>query len=190
MSQHDDLFHELSRTLDVSPSRDFADGVRSRIARRRLIMRTTMSGLAIAASVLLVVVVRQPAPIAVAELVSVPPAPVVVTSSAPTVPVTPAVPRESGVVTSRRRVALQEAVEPDRLQVVTNQMAVLQAVWAGHRVTAEETEAPAVDVSVPADPMPVVVEPVRVLPVVIVDRRPRTEGLPIIRRAVAALETK
>lgn len=195
MSRHDDLFHELGRTLDVSPSRDFADGVRARIARRRLIVRSTMSGLAIAASVLLVVVIRWPepaqpvaivptdAPPVVALSQSAPPAP---PSVAPRVP-PPAVVRHSPAPPPRR--TTPEA-ESDRLLVVTNQMAVLRAVWAGHRVTAGETEAPPVEVATAPDPAPIVIEPVRVLPVVIADQHTPIERLPIIRRAVAALETK
>ena len=82
------------------------------------------------------------------------------------------------------------AAEPDQLQVVTNQMAVLRAAWAGHRVVAGEAEVPSLDVVASPEPTPVVVEPVRVVPVVIADRRATAEPLPIIRRAVAALETK
>lgn len=188
MSQHDDLFHELSRTLDVSPSRDFADGVRSRIARRRRVMRSAMSGLAIAASLLLVMLVRWPEPSRSIEVLPADKAPVVAVSNV----VSPSVaagsvpqPRRSNRVT---RVA-EPATEPDPLRVVTNQMAVLQAVWANQQVTGE-TEAPVVEELPTTGPAPVVIEPVRVLPVVIADQRTPIEGLPIIRRAVAALETK
>lgn len=189
MSQHDDLFQELGRTLDVAPSRDFADGVRSRIARRRLIMRTTMSGLAIAASLLLVVVARWPDPaerspraLALGTVAG---------AEAPALhqdPLTPGMPARQ----VRRAGVVQEVAEaePDRLQVVTNQMAVLQAIWADQRVTAGETEAPLVEAATTTELAPVVIEPVVVLPVVIADQRTPTEGLPIIRRAVAALETK
>jgi len=186
MSEHDDVFQQLSRTLDVAPSREFAKGVHARIARRRLIVRSTVSGLAIAASVVVVALIRWPEPAQSIAIQTVTP-PVVALSNItpPTIPA--AVTRHVPPPQPRR---ITPGAEPDRLQVVTNQMAVLRAIWAGHRVTAEETEAPAVEVSAPTEPMPVVVEPVRVLPIVIVDRRPPTEGLPIIRRAVVALETK
>lgn len=185
MSQHDDLFQELGRTLDVSPSRDFVEGVRARIARRRLIVRSTMSGLAIAASVLLVVVIRWPEPAQPVAIVPMDAPPVAALSHiAP-----PAAASVTPPVAPQPRRVTPEA-EPDRLHVVTNQMAVLRAAWAGHQVTAGETEAPPVEVVTAPDPAPIVVEPVRVLPVVIADQRTPIERLPIIRRAVAALETK
>lgn len=200
MSQHDDLFQQLGRTLEVAPSRDFADGVRSRIARRRMVMRTTMSGLAIAASLLLVVMVRWPEPAQPMAMTATAPAavpPVVVASShleshgvaplAAGVPVT-SVPQSRRF--NRVTPVAEPAAEPDPLRVVTNQMAVLRAAWAGHQVTAVETDAPPVDVMTVPEPAPIVVEPVRVLPVVIADHRTPIERLPIIRRGVAALETK
>ncbi len=187
MNQHDDLFQELGRTLDVAPSRNFADGVRSRIARRRLVMRTTMSGLAIAASLLLVVVTQWPEP-AEPNLPSAVAANNV-TSFAATPTVRAEVEPTAAAPQPRRATQVALVTEPDRLLVVTNQMAVLQAIWAGHRVTAGETETPPVEVTI-IETTPVVVEPVRVLPVVVVDNRAPIEGFPIIRRAVAALETK
>jgi hypothetical protein len=180
MSQHDDLFQELGRTLEVSPSPYFADGVRSRITRRRIVLRTTVSGLAIAASVVLVAVLREPAPVTVA-------APMGVATAAEVAP--PAPPSVAVVRALPRRVTPLAPAEPDRLMVVTNQMAILQAAWAGHQATVE-TEAPP-DAPVPTpELMPIVVEPVRVLPVVIADSHTPVGGLPIIRRAVAALESK
>ncbi len=201
MSQHDDLFQELGRTLDVTPSRDFADGVRSRIARRRLIMRTTMSGLAIAASLLLVVVAKWPADIAVPNGAERSPRALalgtVAGAEAPALHQAPGSAVRTRAERSPRALALgtvagaeAPALHQDRLLVVTNQMAVLRAVWANQHVTAGETEAPVVEELPTTGPTPVVIEPVRVLPVVIVDSRTPTEGLPVIRRAVAALETK
>jgi len=196
MIQHDDLFQELGRTLDVTPSRDFADGVRLRIARRRRGMRTTMSGLAIAASLLLAVVATRPEPappIARTAPASSNAPSALAAADVPSSAVTPTVRAEvepaAAAPQPRRASRVAPEAEPDRLLVVTNQMAVLQAIWAGHRVTAGETEALPVEVTT-TEAMPVVVEPVRVLPVVIVDQRAPIEGLPIIRRAVAALETK
>ncbi len=196
MSQHDDLFQELGRTLDVAPSRNFADGVRSRIARRRLVMRTTMSGLAIAASLLLVVVTQWPEPAEPVAMTAT--APLIVPSAvaantATSFAATPTVRAEVEPIAAapqpRRANQVAPVTEPDPLLVVTNQMAVLQAIWAGHRVTAGETETPPVEVTT-IETTPVVIEPVRVLPVVVVGNRAPIEGLPIIRRAVAALETK
>jgi hypothetical protein len=191
MSQHDDLFQELGRTLEVSPSRGFADGVHARIARRRLMVRATMSGLAVAASLLIAVMVRGPEPAIVGE----PSRMAAAASPVPTAPVptpnrvTPAV-REPRAAASRPATVARAVAADDRLLVVTNQMAILQAAWAPHQVAAAETEAPPVEVVTPPDPSPVVVEPVRVLPVVIADQRAPINGLPIIRRAVAALESK
>lgn len=187
MSQHDDLFQELGRTLEVSPSSEFADGVRARITRRRMLLRATVSGLAIAASVMLAVILRTPEPVAVEQVARVTPAPIVPaptqpTASAAPVPVTPPRP-----MAPQTRVA-EEPAESDRLVVVTNQLAVLQAIWAGHRVTAGETEAPLVMSA--SEPGPIMIEPVRVMPVVIGDQRTPVDRLPIIRRAVAALESK
>jgi hypothetical protein len=191
MSQHDDLFQELGRTLEVSPSPYFADGVRARITRRRMVLRATVSGLAIAATLVLAVVLRTPAPVVVEDVARVAPAPVVPAPVAPTaaaVPMPTAGPREPRTVASQARVAVPVAGDPGRVVVVTNQMAVLQAIWAGHRVTAGETEAPPVVHD--SEPAPIVIEPVRVMPVVIADSHTPVGGLPIIRRAVAALESK
>lgn len=199
MSQHDDLFHELSRTLEVSPSPDFADGVRARITRRRTVLRTTITGLAIVASLTLVVVLRTPESGEMVAVERVASAPVVAApnaSAAPAVPAVPAVrsvpaaPREPAVTASHIPLIGPEPVQPDRLLVVTNQMAVLRAAWAGHQVTGAAAEAPPVEVVTTQEPPPIVVEPVRVLPVVIADQRTPINGLPIIRRAVAALEMK
>lgn len=213
MSEHDDLFRELGRTLDVTPSRDFADGVRSRITRRRVVMRTTMAGLAIAASVLLVVVVQWPGPtgrspraerspralalgtVAGAEAPALHQDPDLV--ARPSAERSPSAVRSPRAERSPRALALgtvagaeAPALHQDRLQVVTNQMAVLLAEWAGQRVTGGETETTTVEAVATFELTPVVVEPVVVLPVVIVDQRATVEGFPIVRRAIAALETK
>lgn len=186
MSQHDDLFRELGRTLEVSPSRDFASGVRSRIVRRRLIVRATMSGLAMAATVVFVVLVRWPEPAQPIGTLTVAP-PVVATPNLAPPPVGVAVNRPAPPRQPRRVIPV---AEPDRLQVVTNQMAVLRAAWAGHHATVGEMEAPVVEAPATPEPTPIVVEPVRVAPVVVADYRGNVEVMPIIRRAVAALETK
>jgi hypothetical protein len=188
MSQHDDLFQELGRTLDVSPSRDFSKGVHARIAHRRVVMRTTIAGFAIAASVLLAVVIRGPEPV----MVSMPEVetPVVLPTTASAAGPVPAPRHKPRVTTALQRVITEVAAEPDRPLVVTNQMAILQAAWAGHSATSAVAEASPVEVMTLPEPGPIVVEPVRVLPVVIADQRVPVERLPIIRRAVAALESK
>lgn len=163
MSQHDELFQELGRTLDVAPSRNFASGVHKRIARRRVMTRAAMSGLAIAASVAVVALVQWPTNEHTATVQMAAPA-TVATSTATAAPEAAMTQRAQPQPSRRQRVAIERA----RIQVITNQMAVLQAAWAAGLLMTRETDAPIIPAAETAEPAQVVVEPVRVAPVEIV----------------------
>jgi hypothetical protein len=192
---HDNVLKELDAALQVEPSRAFADGVRARVTRTQHRTRTMWWGLAAAASIgLVTLAVWRPAveaPVKVA--VAPPPA----TASA-----VPAKAPESiapeGAIGGRvfrpgntARVARATSSEP-RLEVITNQGAVLRALWADYRgrplVIAEG--APVVDG--PATTA-IVVNPIVVPPIVVTEigKEPGPAGAtPIIRRADATRETK
>jgi hypothetical protein len=194
MTLHDDdVLHEIGRALAVEPSREFGEGVRRRVARRRVASQTAAWGLAIAAGLVLVATTQWP------DNRVVPTSTIVRTMPVPS-PVEPDVPAEAlpspPVVRARparrepRREIAQTAATPE-IVVVTNQLAVLQAVWAGHQVTAAEAEAPMVEAPSAGIQSPIVIDPVRVLPVVIAaDERRPADVLPTIRRGFAATEAK
>ena len=199
----DDVLKELDAALQVEPSRAFADGVRARVTQSRA--RTTQMwwGLAAAASVTLAAVVLwRPATYAPAN-----DAPVKVAVAPPqaTVPAVPSKAPESVVamapvatpaVARRRATATRAAVaaiasEP-RLEVITNQGAVLRQLWADYRgrtlVVADA--GPIVD---GLAPKPITVGDIVVAPIVVVEmgKEPVPAGAtPIIRRANATKETR
>ena len=198
----DDVLDELDAALQVEPSRAFADGVRARIDRSRTNTARMWWGLAAAASIgLVTLAVWRPATGSSANdapvQVAVAPAPVTVPvapSRAPdsATPVTP-MGRQPAVV----RAAVTATASEPRLEVITNQRALLRELWAGvgNRPAVETAlevmpAAPAVEVK----PLtPIVLDPIVVSPIVMnqIGREPGREGVaPVIRRIDATKETK
>jgi hypothetical protein len=199
MNERDELLEEIGALLAVTPSRGFGDGVRRRIRRRRHVTRAAMSGLALAASLLLVLVVRRPdpaPPVAMTATVPVAAVPTVAASdvAAPNVvaPTTVStVERRNPVPRPRRVNVVTPAAEPDRYRVVTNQMAVLQELWAVPDALPVEAVA-AVEMAIsPLQPIEIAPIEVALLPDPgTVGARDPKPGWPVIRRAVQSGEHK
>jgi hypothetical protein len=198
MSERDELLQEISALLTAAPSRGFADGVRSRIGRRRHVRRIAVSGLALAASLLLVLIVRpaDPPPVAMTAMSPAVAVPKVIASdvAAPGVvapPAVSAVERRRSVPRPRRVTVVTPVAEPDRFRVVTNQITVLQELWA--EPDALPVEAPAVVQAIFSQLQPIEIAPIEValLPDPgAVDARDPKPGWPVIRRAVQSGEPK
>jgi hypothetical protein len=184
----DQLLSQVRAELDVTPSPGFAAGVRARIAdapaSKRAMFRWPVVAVASATAIVAAVAVMMrgssvPAAPASAPAVAVAPAvePAPVASASakavtPVTPVAPAVPR----VASR---TLADATTPalptgPSLEVITNQGAVLQAVWrrarGGDRAfkEVEPEQATATTAGPVADPaQPIVLPPVTIDPIVI-----------------------
>ena len=214
MTNHDDELAELTAALDVTPPASFAVGVRARVARSRARTRQMWWGLAAAATVTLATVVmwRPAAPVTevATTALATPAAPAAPEIERPIAPApdvrvasaSPAVNRVANATarpTARRReVASADSAEPP-LVVMTNQPALLRALWAdfdGKNVSLVQVEA----VSTSADGMtkpiavePIVVAPIVVAPIVVGDLGTvggRAGATPAIRRVDAARETK
>ena len=196
MTDHDDLLNELDTALRVEPSRAFADGVRAKVRRSQV--RTTQMwwGLAAAATVgFAVMTLWRPTH----EV----PAPVTTSASVPAPSATPALAPFTAPISSVggrvfrpgkpsvAQMATTATSEP-RLEVITNQPAVLRQLWAdarGRRLEMVEAD-PAVD---GMSPKPIVVNPIEVRPIVVneIGKEPGPGGAsPIIRRVNATKETK
>ena len=204
-ADHDDALIELDAALQVEPSRAFADGVRARVNRSRTNTARVWWGLAAAASIgLATMALWRPsveAPVQVAAAPVHAPAPVAPKTTPDLVTTlggrvfrpgnASAGDRVSRLVAPPVvRVTSNEASEP-RLEVLTNQGAVLQAIWADYRgrslVIAEG--APTVESPAPE----IIVNPVVVAPIVVgeIGKEQRPAGAtPVIRRASATRETK
>ena len=199
---HDDVLKELDAALQVEPSRAFADGVRARVNRSRTKTTRVWWGLAAAASVGLATMtlwrpsVETPS-VQVPAMVSIAPtqatAPVVPNKAPETVAVVqrpaPSVVRREATVA--RATVTTVASEP-RLEVITNQGAVLRQLWAdyqGRPLVIAEGEAVAEELSA----KPIAVDPIVVQPIVVseIGKEPGPAGAtPIIRRVGATRETK
>jgi hypothetical protein len=197
----DDVLKDLDAALRVEPSRAFAEGVRARVTRSHIATRNMWWGLAAAASVgLATMAVWRPA-VEVPATLQVASHPAAVTAEPTSVPVPTATP-ERTVVRAVAAPMLQQATpivsvtadatsEP-RLEVITNQGAVLRALWDDYRgrpmVIAEV--APAVD---GLAPKLITVGEIVVAPIVVVEMGTEpvpAGGTPIIRRANATKETR
>jgi hypothetical protein len=198
MTDHDDdLLRQLDAALQVEPSRDFADGVRARVNHSRINNTRAWWGLAAAASVGLAMIalwrpsVETPVKVAVAPTQATAPA---IPSKAPesvvaTAPATPLVTRREA--TAARVVVRTPASEP-RLEVITNQRALLRELWTvvGTGAMVEAVlEAPIPVTPAEVKPIaPIVWDPIVVTPIVMTEfgKEPGREGAtPVIRRANA-----
>jgi hypothetical protein len=208
MTDHDDVLNELDAALQVEPSRAFADGVRARVNRSRTYTTRVWWGLAAAASIGLATMTLwrpgtlapangEPVQVAAAPtqapvpaipskvpepVVAMPPvAPATVTRSEATVP--------HATVT---RATLGTTASEPRLEVITNQGAVLRQLWADYQgrplVIAEAGQVVDELMAKPIEVAPVVVRPIVVREI---GKEPGPAGAaPIIRRADATGETR
>lgn len=192
MTDHDTLLKELDAALQVEPSSAFPDGVRARVRRSRVRTIQIWCGLAAAACVgFAVMSLSRPAhevPVQVTAPLDAPVPSIVKAASAPTSGGQVFGPGKASAVR-----ASTKASEP-RLEVITNQGAVLRQIWAGvddKVLPFAETEAtPSADT--PAG-RPIVVNPLTVPPIVVseIGKEPGSGGAtPIIRRADATKETQ
>ena len=200
-SDHDDVLKELDAALQVEPSREFADGVRARVNRSRINNTRAWWGLAAAASLgLATMALWRPAP---------DPTSVAAVAPAEVAPITqPAgnaspVPAPENVVTASQRpvrrgertvtpVVATAAASETRLEVITNQGAVLRDLWAAAGTGAMfET---ALEAPIPVTPAevkpiaPIVLDPIVVTPIVLTEigkGSGREGATPVIRRANA-----
>ena len=212
MTDHDDLLKELGAALKVEPSAEFAHGVRTRVQKSQTRTTQMWMGLAAAAAVGFAVMtfwrptdggrVLRPgdttpvqAP-AVTQSVPVQAPPPVVAQTAPASVPAPVsdggrVLRPGNKAAPVVRVAANPNTEP-RLEVITNQGAVLRELWAdarGKRLVFADSE-PEVD---PLSTKLITVNDVVVRPVVVgeIGKEPGSGGAtPIIRRATATKETR
>ena len=204
MTDRDDLLKELGTALKVEPSSQFANGVRSRVQKSQA--RTTQMwwGLAAAAAIgLAVMTLSRPSHEVAPQIATTNPVQAAVPAPAPTAGVakpTPA-PAVGGRVfrpgtspiagPAVVRAAASETSEP-RLEVITNQGALLREMWSvvGARLPLIEMEA--TDATGQEAATGVVVNPLVVPPIVVneIGKEPAGGGNPIIRRANATRETK
>ncbi len=175
MTNHDDELAELTAALEVTPPASFAEGVRARVARSRARTRQRWWGLAAAATVALATVVmwRPAAPVTeVATTAMV--APVIPAADIQRAAEPATAERVASAVPASRAAARLVSVRPETtpaepaLVVMTNQPALLRALWAdfdGKNVSLVQVEA----VSTSADGMtkPIAVEPIVVAPIVV-----------------------
>lgn len=202
-ADHDNVLKELDAALQVEPSRAFAEGVRARVNRSRTSTARVWWGLAAAASIGLATLALwrpAPEPTSVAAVTPAEVAPITQptakASSVTAPPIVAAAPqrpmrRAERTVTPVVATATASGGEP-RLEVITNQGAVLRALWADYQrrplVIAEG--APVVESLTAAE---IVVNPIAVRPIVVseIGKEPGPAGAtPIIRRADATKETK
>ena len=199
---HDNVLKELDAALQVEPSRAFADGVRARVNRSSTNTARVWWGLAAAASIgLATLTLWRPAPESASVAAVTPPKvapitqPAAKASSITTPPSVVAAPQRPAsrerTVTPVVATTTASGTEP-RLEVITNQGAVLRALWADYQrrplVIAEG--APVVESLTAAE---IVVNPIAVRPIVVseIGKEPGPAGAtPIIRRADATKETK
>jgi len=196
---HDDVLKELDAALHVEPSRRFADDVRARVAAEtRARTRRMWWGLAAAASVTLATAALWRSPATVPE--AMPTAPTQQASAAAVPDAQPesviagdiTTPTSAPVrrVASVSRPALTSS-EP-RLEVITNQSAVLRQLWADYRgrpLVVAEGEPVVEGLSTKA----IAVETIEVRPIVVseIGKEPGPAGAtPIIRRVEATKETR
>lgn len=205
MTENDDVLMDLKTALRAEPSREFAAGVRSRVNRSRVLARRMWWGLAAAATVTLATValwqpaVDEPAVEAVVSDRATVPTPAAFTPAPSAVQervvANTTAPRSVRRATRVVSVASDTPFEP-RLEVLTNQPAVLRKLWAGYS-TKTLLETP-VEVETPATPAPmkplapVRVDPIVVVPIVVSELVPagRSGGVPVIRRIEATKETR
>jgi hypothetical protein len=197
MTNHDDLLKALDAALQVEPSRAFADGVRSRVNQSRINTTRMWWGLAAAASIgFATMTLWRPSPLAPANGE---PAQVAVATTPPAAPMIPS--KAPVTVTGRKapvaRAAVATIASEPRLEVITNQRALLRELWAGVGSRAAVETALEVTAALPAAEVkpltPIVLDPIVVTPIVMnqIGREPGREGAaPVIRRVDATKETK
>jgi hypothetical protein len=166
----DDVLKDLEAALAVTPSPEFAEGVRARIhresSRRRVWPVWAMAGLAAAAAIVVTIAWprREAVPAAVAVTAAHEPTPIV---SAPP-PVAPAVEARPAVTTAAPRAShavARRAAAPEVL-VPPDQALALQALMVGLRdgtIDAASLATPPPDASVPLAPAP----KIEIVPIVI-----------------------
>ncbi|HQX80857.1 MAG TPA: hypothetical protein PKW63_03825 [Vicinamibacterales bacterium] len=206
MTNHDDELAELTAALDVTPPASFASGVRARVAQSRARTRQMWWGLAAAASVTLAMVMMwRPAPPVTEVATTAMVAPVIPAADIQRAAEPATAERVASAAPASRAAARLVSVRPETtpaepaLVVMTNQPALLRALWAdfdGKNVSLVQVEA----VSTSADGMtkPIAVEPIVVAPIVVapivvngIGTSPGRGGAtPAIRRVDAARETK
>ncbi|HUR19430.1 MAG TPA: hypothetical protein VMZ90_01395 [Vicinamibacterales bacterium] len=203
----DDALKSLGAAMQVEPSRAFADGVRARVNRSRANIARVWWGLAAAASVGVATMTLWPATYAPSDRASVKVAVTPVQTAAPAVPgrapesgvamalaAPPAVPRRQATAAHAMgaHATITAIASEPQLEVITNQGAVLRAIWAdygGRPLVVAEAELVA-GISATA---PIAVNPIVVPPIVVVEmgKEPGAAGAnPIIRRAEATKETR
>lgn len=198
MTEHDELMAELGAALDVEPSPAFAAGVRARIDQRRQRAWWMWGGVAAACATVAAVIAMQPAsvpspaPVTIATAsVEAPGAERPTALTAPTVErsVPAAVPNvvephhaRASTAPGAALVARVESAEP-KLEVITNQPALLRELWQGRVLGTVEPvatlESPG---AVPVEVQSVEVEPIAV-PKIVVDEF-------VIRRVSAVKEQR
>jgi len=196
----DNVLKELVAALQVEPSRAFADGVRARVNRSRTTSTRVWLGLAAAASIGLATMALWRPSVDAPAMVSAAPtqasAPAIPSKAPESVAVAPR-PTAAPPPVARREATIARptvttvASEP-RLEVITNQGAVLRALWAdyGNRPLVIAEAVPVVDSQATAA---IVVNPIEVRPIVVseIGKEPGPTGAtPIIRRADATRETR
>lgn len=201
---HDDVLKELDAALDVEPSGAFADGVRAWVTRSHTRNRNMWLGLAAAASLGLATMalwrpsVEAPAMMAVAPAQASAPA-VASAQSDRVVPDTALMPIQGQPVAkvarttvARAAVLTTSASTGPRLEVITNQGAVLRQLWAdyqGRPLVVAEGEPVVEGLSTKAIAVETI--EVRLLVVSEIGKEPGPAGAtPIIRRANATKETR
>lgn len=209
MTNHDDDLTELTAALDVTPPASFATGVRARVAHSRARTRQMWWGLAAAASVTLATVMMWRPAAPVTEVATTARA----TPAIPAADVQRAVEPDTAVRVASARPAANTSVrltpvrrggtpadpaEP-QLVVITNQPAVLRALWADFNgknlslVQVEALAAPGAGLTTPIEVAPIAVAPIVVAPIVVGEigtTGGRGGATPAIRRVDAARETK
>ena len=203
-ADHDNVLKELDAALQVEPSRAFADGVRARVNRTRTNTARVWRGLAAAAGIGLATLALwrpAPEPTSVAAVTQVTVAPI----TQPTATASPVTTPPSLVAASQRAVSRGERIvtpvvatasaSETRLEVITNQGAVLRDLWAAAGTGAMfET---ALEAPIPVTPAevkpiaPIVLDPIVVTPIVLTEigKGSGPEGAtPVIRRANATTD--
>jgi hypothetical protein len=207
MTDHDDVLGELQTALNVEPSPAFAEGVRTRVMTSRAWARGVWWGFAAAASVALAAVLwwrpsvttLEVAPVTVVQSEAPQRAPVA--APQPSVVLPPPVAVMARAPRATTASAAMPASEP-RLEVITNQGAILRELWAGigaqvmEEVVSERVEPEAMTLMPPLPAITVdriVVTPIVVPPIVVGElgsTGDRGSTAPVIRRERATGETK
>jgi len=198
MTDHDDVLKELRAALQVEPSRDFASGVRARVRKSKARTNLAWWSLAAAACVGLATAalwrptIQTSAPtVATTQPTLVPSNSATMASDARSVPVL------GGSAVARTPVARTAAASEPRLEVITNQAAVLRQLWAGVNPAAlvETIAEGAVPVPVAeVKPIaPIVLDPIVVTPILVTEigkDSGAAGATPVIRRVDATKETR